>query len=401
VQLDQTIAQTEAENRAKLARIVAEREAELKVMQQQKDAALILAQTQAKAEQLALEQVRQIERAAEQTQAEARRLEAEELAAAERTKKVIVLEASQSAEALKIETDAQAQAELVTAEAEATATEKRAQAAKIRAEATRAESAALGLAEAEVEAARVQIAEQQVAVNRAEGMAKVAVQEAQALAEAKRLRELMALYAEAPVLVDLEKIKLEMAHTERLTQMQMDAHLKAFEALAPNMRIHIFGNGGQVSRVMGDVLSLVQGVRTVGEEVPSVGRLLDGFSGASGVQIQGGDETGVADGVDMGSAVALLGGLGMDSLMPAVRQVVKEVNPRMLAGMSVADLTERLGAVVSGQEDLATALGKLQADGTFRLIGDLPVMPILRGMGVVGGGGSAEPVSVNGVALAG
>ena len=111
-----------------------------------------------------------------------------------RVKEIALLETSQLTESMQLEAEAQAKAlqikvdtetkvELVKAEAEATATEKRAEAAKIRAEATKAEKAALGLAETAVEAARVDVAEKQVAVTRAEGLAQAEVAQAQAEAE--------------------------------------------------------------------------------------------------------------------------------------------------------------------------------------------------------------------------
>lgn len=392
VQLGQKKARTEAENSAQLARLRAEREAELKALQQQRQAALWLAETQAEAEKMALHQQREIERKAALTQAEAERLRREELAAAERAKQVALVEAHQLAEAmeleagaeakaLEIQTEASTKAELLKAEREATATEKRAQAAKLRAEATRAESAALGLAEAEVEAARVQVSEQQVTVTRAEGLARAEVAKAQAAAEAQRLerikeveinaqRQLMDLYEQAPVLVDLERLKMQMSHEERLMQMQMDAYLQAIAAIAPNMKVHIYGNGGQVSKIMTDVLSLAQGVGIVSEELPFLKRAISG----NGLQ---------------GELPTDLAGLQLPEILPFLRDAISAVNPRVLAGMTVADLFAHLQSVVTGREDILEALDKLQADASFRVIGDLPVEPFLQMLGI----GSAEAKS--------
>jgi hypothetical protein len=377
IQLARKLAEVEALQEAELERLRTEREAELRAIQQQRQAALRLAETEARANELAMDQIREIERQAERTQAEAERLRQEELARAQRAKEVALLMAAQEAEALQIQASAETKAELVRAEGESTAVEKRAQAAKIRAEATRAESAALGLAEAEVEAARIQVAEQQVAVTRAEGLAQAEIAKAQAEAEAGRLqrlkeveitaqRQLVQLYTEAPVLVDLEMMKMKMTHQERLTQIQMDAYLKAFEAIAPNIRIQIVGNGGQLGHILGEVLTIFHGTQVLGQEIPALGRLLNGSR---------------QDGV----AVA---GVPWEGVRFALQQVVDNVEPRILAGMNVADLVEEAEKFVRGEVDLTEALENLRTDSSFRVLGNLPVMPILRSLGLLAGIGS-------------
>lgn len=407
VELKQKIARTDTENEAQLARLRAEREAELRVLEQQRGAALRLAEAQAEAERLAVMQVREIERVAERTRAEAERLREEELAAAERAKAIALVHANQLGEALKVEAEAEARAlqlkvdaetkaDLVKAEAEATATEKRAQAAKVRAEATRAEAAAIGLAEAEVEAAQVKVAEQRVVVTRAEGLAQAEIVEAQATAEASRVRQLreveinaqqamIQLYQQAPVLVELERMKLQMAHEERLTQLRLEANLRAFEALAPSLRVHIYGNGGQTSRIIGDVMALAQGLRVLGEEVPAVGRLVEG------VVTQNSND----------GDLNILSKLNLPAFAPYLQQVVDEVNPRMLGSLTVSALVEHLAGVVNGQKDLSQALNDLRQDGSFRVIGDLPVLPILRLIGLVAhdepaANGNPETIAVSG-----
>jgi uncharacterized membrane protein YqiK len=389
VQLAQKLAEADAANQAELAKLRAEREAELRALEQKRTAALRLSETEAEAERQALAQMREIARAAERTEAEAKRLRSEELARAERAKEIALLQTSQAAESLKLEAEAQANAlqvqtdaetkvELVKAEAEATATEKRAQAAKIRAEATRAETAAAGLAEAEVEAARVRVAEQRVAVTRAEGLADAEIKREQATAEVERLqklkeveinaqRELVQLYNEAPVLVEIEKLKMQLAHQERLTQLQMESYLRAFEALAPSLKVQVYGNGGQTGKIITDIMGLAQGLRTLGQEVPAVGRLVDG----------------VVDGT-LNGETSLASALNFSAFLPYIQQIVREVNPRMLSTLKVADLVTELGNVVSGQSDLVTALHQLRQDGSFRVIGDLPVLPFLQLLGIGG-----------------
>ena len=60
----------------------------------------------------------------------------------------------------------------------------------------------------------------------------------------------------------------------------------------------------------------------------------------------------------------------------------------MLSSLKVADVVERLGPVVAGEESLTSALSSLKADASFRVIGDMPVSPLLRLLGL----GQAEPV---------
>jgi hypothetical protein len=382
VHLEQKIGEGEAEKEAQIARLKAERAAELRAIQQKRDAAIKLAETGAEAERLAVEQAKEIERRAQRTEAEAKRLQREELAAAERAKEVTLVEANQTGEALKVEAeaqarslqikvDAEAKAELMKAEAEATASEKRAHAAKIRAEATRAETAAPGLAEAEVEAARVEVAEKQVAVNRADGLAQAEVAKAQAESEAGRLqklkeveiraqKQLMALYDEAPVLVELEKMRMEYEHQERIATLQMDAYLKAFEAVAPGIRVNIYGSGNQTSKIFTDLMSFTHGLRLLGEEVPVIGNIIDGTNGANGAGFQ----------------ISSLG-----QFMPYIQQVLSEVNPRMFSSLRVSDLVERLEPVVAGREDLSSALNGIKEDASFRMVGDIPIKPLLGVLG--------------------
>ncbi|MBN2389332.1 MAG: hypothetical protein JXR84_01330 [Anaerolineae bacterium] len=393
VQLDRQLSEAEVEKQAQLARVTAERDAELRAMQQERNAKIRVAETEAEAERMAVEQVRKLERDAERTQAEAKRLEQEELAKAERAKQVALVEAAQLGEALKVEAesesralqikaeaetkaelvraDAETRAELIRAEAEATATEKRAQAAKVRAEATRAEAAAPGLAEAEVDAARVEVSEKQVSVTRAEGLAKAEVAQAQAAAEAERTerlkeieinaqRELVKLYDQAPVLVDLEKLRMQFAHEERVATLQMEAYLKAFEALAPSLQVRIYGSGGQTTQIITDLMSMAQGVKALGEEVPVVGRLVGSGAGAE--------------------ELSWLPKLA--DFVPFIRQVMADTNPRMFTSLKVTDLLDCLVPVLAGREDLLTALNALREDAGFRVVGDVPVVPLLRLLGI-------------------
>ncbi len=394
VQLAQQIGEAEAEKEAELAKIQAERQAELRAIQQERNAKIQLAQTEAEAARMAIAQAKEIERKAALTEAEAARLDEEELARAERAKKIALVEANQLAEALrleaeteanalKIKVDAQTKTELVKAEAEATATEKRAQAAKIRAEATKAETAAAGLAEAEVEAARVSVSEKQVAVTRAEGLAKAEVEKALAEAEADKLeklkavdinaqKELALLYEQAPVLIELEKMRMQLEHEERIATIQAETSLKAFEAIAPGIKVNIFGNGGQTGQILSSVMALSHGLNHMGEEVPFVNNLLNFNNG-----------NGAAGSISRQQWAQWTPQL--TQFVPYLQTLIAETNPRVLSSLKVADIVERLGSVVAGEENLVTALNNIKEDASFRVIGDMPISPILRILGLDNG----------------
>lgn len=394
VQLAQQIGEAEAEKEAELAKIQAERQAELRAIQQERNAKIQLAQTEAEAARMAIAQAKEIERKAALTEAEAARLDEEELARAERAKKIALVEANQLAEALrleaeteanalKIKVDAQTKTELVKAEAEATATEKRAQAAKIRAEATKAETAAAGLAEAEVEAARVSVSEKQVAVTRAEGLAKAEVEKALAEAEADKLKKLKAvdinaqkelalLYEQAPVLIELEKMRMQLEHEERIATIQAETSLKAFEAIAPGIKVNIFGNGGQTGQILSSVMALSHGLNHMGEEVPFVNNLLNFNNG-----------NGAAGSISRQQWAQWTPQL--TQFVPYLQTLIAETNPRVLSSLKVADIVERLGSVVAGEENLVTALNNIKEDASFRVIGDMPISPILRILGLDNG----------------
>ena len=372
VHLAQKLGEAEANKGAELAELEAGHSATLRAMQQRRQAEIKLAEAEANAARLAVEQAKQIERAAALTGAEAHRLREEELTAAQRVKEVVLLEAEAEANALKIKIDAETKMELVKAEAEATSTEMRARAAKKRAEATKAETAAHGLAEAEVEAARVNVAEQQVAVTRAEGMAKAEVAMAQATAAAekvKQLREvdinaqkqLAQLYDKAPVLVDLEKLRMQLTHDEKLATIRAEASLKAFEALAPSLKVNIFGNGGQTGQIMNNVMSIAHGLGVVGEELPLVGKFLN--------QSESNDH-------------APLSLPALAQFTPYLQRMMTEVNPRVFSSLKVKDVVERLGNIVSGQEDMMTALNNVRQDAAFRVVGDLPIGSMMGLLGL-------------------
>ncbi len=384
VEYSRKVSLAEAGREAEIARIKAEKEAELRALAQKRQAAIVLAETEAEAEKQALAQLRAIERRAELTQAEAERLQEEQLTKAQRAKEVALVEANKLAESLKVEaeaeslalnlrTAAEAKATLTKAEAESTSAEKLAQAAKIRAEAVQAEKAAPGLADAEVEEARLQVLEQQVTVKRAEGLAQAEIAKAQAEADADRMqrikqveieaqKKLATLYESAPVLVDLEQLRMKFDHESNLMRIQADARLKMFEAMAPNMKINLYGSGGQMDDILGNLMKFAYGLETLKAESPIAAKLLSG------------------NGTDDNSAPGLRE--HFDKLMPALGSLISETNPRILSSLKVNDVVARLTPVVSGDEDLTGALTQLKEDATLRMIGDMPVSPLLEMLGV-------------------
>ncbi|MEZ4681228.1 MAG: hypothetical protein R2932_44140 [Caldilineaceae bacterium] len=218
-----------------------------------------------------------------------------------------------------------------------------------------------------------------MAVTRAEGLAAAEIQREQAAAEAERIQKLktveidaqramVQLYNEAPVLVDIERLKLQLAHKERLTQIQMDGYLRAFEALAPSLRVNVYGNGGQTGKIITDLMGLAQGLRTLGEEVPVVGRVIEGTLT---------DATAGLDAIDFPWQ-----SFNLAQWLPYLQQALTEMNPRMLSSLKVSDFMETLGEVVSGQSDLVEALQDLRQDANFRVIGDLPVSALFGMLGL-------------------
>ena len=388
VRLEKDLAEAEATSAAVLREKQANYEADIRALEARREAEILQARTEAESERLAFDQARQIERNASLTQAEAERLRKLELEAAQRAKDVSLLKEQETAEAyalqagaeaqaLAIKTESETKASMSRAEAEATATQQLAQAAKTRAEATRAEAAAAGLAEAEVAEAHILLAEKQVEVNRAQGLADAEVAKAQAVSEAEKMRQirdveikaqqrLADLYQQSPVLVELEKIRLQQGHEQKLAQIQADANLRAIEAIAPGVKINLFGNGGQAGNMMNQIMTLAHGANAVGEEVPAIGRLL-------------GHGSDPAD--ELSDAYSHLQP-HFETIQPYAKMMIEEMNPRIFAGLTLADLAERLTPVVAGEQDVVTALNQIREDSNFKVIGNLPVQSILGILGI-------------------
>jgi hypothetical protein len=119
-------------------------------------------------------------------------------------------------------------------------------------------------------------------------------------------------------------------------------------------------------------MSFAHGASALGEEVPLVGNFLNGKANANG-DVNGN----VNERSPLGIDYAQFGGF-----IPYIKDLFAEMNPRLLSGMKIADMVERLAPVVAGKKDLATALVNLKNDASFRVIGDLPVGPLLKMFGI-------------------
>ena len=80
-------------------------------------------------------------------------------------------------------------------------------------------------------------------------------------------------------------------HEERIVTIQPEASLKAFEAIAPGVKVNVFGNGGQVGQIMTNLMSLSPGIGVVPDEVP----LVDDLLSRDGAGPNGGLSNAVAD----------------------------------------------------------------------------------------------------------
>ena len=241
---------------------------------------------------------------------------------------------------------------------EAEAAKSRAAAEKVQAEATRAKTAAEGLAKAEVAARNAEVALAQADADKAAGLAQAEVTEAQARAAAAGERErrqvevetkarLATLYEANPQLFELEKLRIRFAHELEMANVQQQTQIAMMQALATNMEIKIVGNAGQMGQILSELMTLRAGVATATAEFPFLRSLF-------------------------GNGGQLLAGLP-----GALGEALQDVQPRLFASLTVADLVERLSAVANGDSDLRAALHGLRQDSNFRVVGNLPVLELL------------------------
>jgi len=442
-----TQAETERLRAEELAKAERAKEVSLLEASQLAEAMTLEAEAQAKAKQLQTQAQTQAELRQAESEAKAKeitanadRIKAE--AEAEVTEKQAQA-AKVRAEATRAEQAAPGLAEAEIEEARLTVAEKQlevtrkeglaeAEVAKATAQAEAERIRALKAVELDTERQRVELAERQVEITREEGLAEAAIAKANAEAETTRIRalkeiELLAekqqaeLYGQIPALVEIEKTRLELAHQERIAKIEADAQQKAFEAqqkafeaIAPSIRINIHGNGGQTSKLLNEVMSFSQSIQYLGDEVPWVGRFingdddLNGSKGNDSIVSKNTPETlaknGASDEINkdridedsLPSNMALVSLAspsilnGVQRLLPYITQALGEVNPRMHSTLKVTDLVDRVGAIISGDETMVTALNNLRQDANFRMVGDMPVKPFLNMLGFSPGEGNQD-----------
>ncbi len=359
--------------------------------------ALALAADTAEAARLKLVQAEELKREADKSTAELDLKAKEEAAAAERAKSAQLTKATAEAEALALTTEAQTSAALLKANRTAEAATKEAAAEQERAKAKRASEAAAGLALADVEAQQVKIAADRVAVTKAQGLAEAAVLEARnaaTLAHEKGMRDieiaaqkqLADLYASNGALVELERMKLEFAHTLEVARLENEARVAMMAALAPHMNLQLIGDGGRVSQIMAQVMTLGAALNATGDQVPFVGNLLHGASNGNG---NGNNHAN--DVVSLNSLQSVLPGL-----LPYITTVVKSMRPRVFSTLTIEQLLDRLAPVVKGEGTLLQAIDGLRQDAQFQLIANMRVAPLLAPFGI----NVAEPTTDDSVVAA-
>lgn len=368
VTLDQEVDLAQTQRKA----IIAAKERELA------DALALAAET-AEAARLKLVQAEQLAREADESAAQLELKSKEEAAEADRAKAAQLTRAEAEAQALQLKTEAETSAALLKANRTAEAATKEAAAELERAKARRAIEAAPGLALADVEAQQVKTAADRVAVTKAQGLAEAAVLEARnaaELAHQKGLRDieiaaqkqLADLYASNGALVELERMKLEFAHTLEVARLENEARVAMMAALAPHMNLQLIGDGGKVSQIMAQVMTLGAALHATGDQVPFVGNLLHGASNGNGHS--------EANGI-VASLPAMLAGF-----VPYITSIVKGMEPRVFTTLTVSQMLDRLAPVVKGEGTLLQAIDGLRQDAHFQVIGNVPVAPFLAPFGI-------------------
>ncbi len=373
VENDAAIALKEAEAAADKEALQAQREDQLAKERQERQAAIDLARTETEQERLAAEQAKTIERDNELARAEAERTQEVANIRADQEAAVARTRAQAEADATRTKAQAEADAALTKAKAEAEANKEKASAAealaeagKLEAEALQAQEAASGLATAEVSARQVEIDAARVEVTRNEGLAQAEVTKAQAEAELAVEQFKAKLYEQAPVLVEIEQLQMRYQHAQHITTIEANARLDALRAIAPqlNLNANLVGSGGQLGTVLAQVLNLINGTQILTQELPALqGILGHGFDNP--------------DNGDFGQIISKV----IEQAKPYLTQIADNVQPRMVASLTVSDFLNELGTVASGETSVLEAVENIRQAGAFRVLGDIPVGQILQPLG--------------------
>lgn len=387
----------ELKKAADLARTAATAEVALNAQQQEDTRLLQVAK--ATAERKDLEQQRDLTRANAKTTADVERLKTETQAESDRDKAKRITAAQSEAEALKIKTDSESDARLKKATTDAQASQQESAAKAKLAEATRAEQAAEGLAKADVREADIKNEAAQVNVEKDRGFAEAAIAkqnaetqvytaEAELKVELERLqgqlkveldrqKEQAALFANNPQLFQLEMMRVQQAHALQMRQAELNAQVQIAQAMAANTHINLnlIGDGGKVSQGMAQVMAIMTGIQTVGNQIPAVGNIL-GMTPAISTNGHNDDHGDHLEGFSLTNA--------LQSLRPFVVNIAREMNPRVFSTMTVAGMIEAVTPMLSGRADLLSTVARLKEESSIKMIMDAPIAPILASLGITG-----------------
>ena len=285
-----------------------------------------------------------------------------------------LLRAKRVAEAESVRVDGETRSLLLRAQRDAEGALQVAQAEKVRAEATRAHDAAPGLAKADVAAREVEIEAARVTVLRDKGLAEVEVAGKQNQVELDRQRgesdiqitaqqQLATLYAEAPILVELEQQQRQLAHALELARVDAAARVQIMQALAPNIHLHLVGDGGKLSQFLSQVLAFGDAYQTMGGTLPM---LADGLP----------------NGVTVGNSLGETAMGTLSRVLPAISAAIKEMDPGVMTTLTASQLLDAVIPVLEGREDALSAVTKLRGSLAFKAVANLPAMSVLKQFGI-------------------
>ncbi|MCA9928541.1 MAG: hypothetical protein KC419_08690, partial [Anaerolineales bacterium] len=119
----------------------------------------------------------------------------------------------------------------------------------------------------------------------------------------------------------------------------------------------------QTGQIMNNLMAITHGLNVVGEDVPLVAQLLGHENGRSYPTTP----------INLST---------LTKFKPYLQKVMADVNPRMFSSLKIKDVIERLGSVIGGDETIADALAQLKQDASFRVVGDLPIGPVMEMLGM-------------------
>ncbi len=313
-------------------------------------------------------QQRDLARNAEKARQDAERFAQEQQAQADREKLVTLTAAKAAAESLKINTEASAAADSLKATTEAATIEKQAAAKTKAAEALRAEEAAKGLAAEDVRSRRLENEATEVTVAKDKGLAEAEVAQKAAEvevariaglnnAEIERLKQMALLLQGSPELMQLELLRQQQAHAEKMAEIEAKRATAIAQIMAPQMHVqaNLIGDGGKTSAFMAQMMSIATGMNAVGQQVPLVGSIIGTNSD--------------------GDMISTLSGL-----LPLVRKTIAQMEPGVMSTLTLSGLLDAVATLASG--DTTKAIEMLRDNAQFKMIANVPAAMILNKLGI-------------------